>query len=89
MSVHSSELAPPAPSPASECVLHPETKVGWQHFSLAGEGRGEPIRTTGGKFGTLSTLCIEPFVAFVLVVVMLKACTYKCTVDVQIQYVWI
>ncbi len=46
MSALSYELAPPAPSHASECVP-PETKAG--HHSLAGEGAGEPIRTTGEK----------------------------------------
>ncbi len=46
MSVPSSELAP-APSPASECVP-PQNQRGGQH-SLAGEGAGKPIRTTGEK----------------------------------------
>jgi hypothetical protein len=46
VSVPSSELAPPAPSPASECV--PRWNQGGQHL-LAGEGRGEPTRTNGEK----------------------------------------
>ncbi len=39
VSVPSSELAPTALSPASECVPPLEPKGGWQH-SLAGEGTG-------------------------------------------------
>ncbi len=40
MSVSSSELAPPTPSPASECALHFRTKGGGGQHSLAGEGAG-------------------------------------------------
>ncbi len=49
MSVPSSELAPPALSPASECVPPPEPEGGGGQHSLAGEGRGKPIRTTREK----------------------------------------
>jgi hypothetical protein len=45
VSVPSSELAPAAPSPVSECVPPPEPKRGGQH-SLAGEGAGG-----GSQFG--------------------------------------
>ena len=48
MSVLSSELGPPTPSPPSECVPHPEPKGGGTH-SPAGEGAEVPIRTAGEK----------------------------------------
>ncbi len=50
MPVNSSELATPAPSPASECVPPPPLEPKGGQHSPAGEGaRGEPIRTTREK----------------------------------------
>jgi hypothetical protein len=52
VTVTASELAPPAPSPASECVPPPGTKGGGGQHSLAVEGAGgggEPVRMTGEK----------------------------------------
>ncbi len=46
VALQSSELAPSARSPASECV--PPVPKGRQH-ALAGEGVGEPIWTIGEK----------------------------------------
>ncbi len=40
MSVQSSELVPPTPSPGSECGFLPLGSWGEPHYSLAGEGVG-------------------------------------------------
>jgi hypothetical protein len=40
LSLQSSELAPPAPSPAGECVPRPHWFQGEKAHSLAGEGVG-------------------------------------------------
>jgi hypothetical protein len=50
---------PPIPSPASECVS-PGTKGGGGTLSC-GCGVGVPVRSTGKKPSTVSTLCFEPF----------------------------
>ncbi len=46
LSLQSFELAPPAPSPASKCCPPLWFQGGGTH-SLAGSGRGKPIRTKG------------------------------------------
>ncbi len=48
VSVLSFELAPPPPLPHARVCPPLEQKGGGQH-SLVGEGKGEPIRTTGEK----------------------------------------
>jgi hypothetical protein len=45
LSLRSSELAPPAPSPGSECC--PPLFQGGGAHSLVGKGAGEPVRTNG------------------------------------------
>ncbi len=57
MSVPSSKLAPPAPSPASECVPPLEPKGG-QHL-LRVRGWGSQFGRLDRKSGTLSTLWIS------------------------------
>ncbi len=58
MSVSSSELAPPAPSPHPKASVAPPWFQGGGLIRLRERGRGKPIRTTGEKPGTLSTLWI-------------------------------
>ncbi len=48
-SVPSSELAPPTPSPASECVPPWNQRGGGGNICLWVRGRGEPILTNGEK----------------------------------------
>ncbi len=61
MSVPRPNWDPPHPSPPSECVPPPGTKGGGGTHSPAGEGVGAvPIRTTGEKPSTMSTLCSSP-----------------------------
>jgi hypothetical protein len=61
LSLPSSELGPPAPSPTSECVPPLEPKSGGGQHSLVGEGAGEPIRKTflAPKWPSLALRAIE------------------------------
>ncbi len=62
MSVPSSELGPPTPSPTSECVSPLVPKGGEEQHSLAvaGEGRGEQFGRLERMSGTLYTvLCVQ------------------------------
>ncbi len=58
MSVPSSDLAPPAPSPPSECAPPPSTepKGGGATLACGCGGGGVPIPTTKEAHGTLHTL---------------------------------
>jgi hypothetical protein len=56
VSVPSSELAPPNPSSASECVSPLDPKGGEQH-SLSGEGVGGP--NSNERIEKPGTLCIQ------------------------------
>jgi hypothetical protein len=49
VSVPSSELGPPTPSPASECVTPPPRNQGWGITRLRVRGWADPVRTTGKK----------------------------------------
>ncbi len=59
VSVPSCVLAPPPPSPASECIPPPPPEPMERGATLTcGQGVGELIRTTGEKaLGTMNTLC--------------------------------
>jgi hypothetical protein len=58
VSVPSSELGPPTPSPASEYVRPLNQKGGGDTLACGWGGGGGLIRTTGEKaYSTLSTLC--------------------------------
>ncbi len=57
MSVSSSESAPPAPSPPSECVPPLESKGGGEQHSLAGEGAGEHHSDDWRESMALCILC--------------------------------
>ncbi len=58
VSAPSSELAPPAPSPASECIPPPLEL--WNSLAGGGWGAGEPIRATGEKaWLALCLLCVH------------------------------